>query len=101
MKQLHKWNEIRRANSNPEREARVKKRVENTLLEMSLGDLRRELGVTQSDMAKAAEMTQGDVSRLENSDNFRIATLRRAVRALGGEIEVIAVVGSKRVKMTV
>jgi hypothetical protein len=32
------------------------------VLEMSLADLRRELGVTQVAMAAAAEMTQGQLS---------------------------------------
>lgn len=96
-----KWADVRRANSDPERESRVKQRVEAALLEMSLGDLRRELGVTQADMAIAAEMSQGDVSRLEHRDDHLVSTLRRAVRALGGDIEVVAVVGDKRIKLSV
>jgi hypothetical protein len=30
-----------------------------------------------------------------------VSTLRRVVRALGGDIEVVAVVGDKRVKLSV
>ena len=52
-----KWSEVRRANPNPEREASVKKRVNDALVEMSLSELRTELGVTQVQMAAAADMS--------------------------------------------
>jgi hypothetical protein len=76
-------------------------RAEQELLEMSLADLRRELGVTQVAMAAAAEMTQGQLSNTERREDHLVSTLRRCVRALGGDLEVIAVVGDKRVKLTV
>ena len=68
---------------------------------MSLADLRRELGITQVELATAADMAQSQVSALENRDDHLVSTLRRCVRALGGELEVIAVVGEKRVKLAV
>jgi hypothetical protein len=49
--------------------------------------------------AKLAEMTQGEVSRLENREDYRLSTLRRFVQALGGSLEVIAHVGDKTVKL--
>jgi transcriptional regulator with XRE-family HTH domain len=64
---------------------------------VSLAELRKELGVTQVEMAKAAEMTQSELSKLERRDDHLVSTLRRAVRALGGELEVTAVVGNKRI----
>ncbi|HLV19593.1 MAG TPA: helix-turn-helix transcriptional regulator, partial [Polyangiaceae bacterium] len=60
-----------------------------------------ELGVTQAEMASAIEITQSQLSKMERRDDHPVSTLRRAVRALGGEIEVTAVVGSKRVKLSV
>jgi hypothetical protein len=98
---FHRWDDIRRSKGDPAREARIRKGVEAELVEMSLADLRRELGVTQVDMAIAADMSQGDVSRLEHRDDYLVSTLRRAVRALGGDIEVVAVVGEKRIKLSV
>lgn len=98
---LHKWDDIKRRGKSPERVARLEKRVEAELVEMSLADLRRELGVTQEEMARAAEMTQSELSRLERRNDHLISTLYRAVRALGGELELTAVVGDKRVRLTV
>jgi Helix-turn-helix domain len=98
---LHKWEDVKRSRLSPEALERVNKRVEKELLEMSLADLRRELGVTQIAMAAAAEMTQGQLSSTERRTDHLVSTLRRCVRALGGELEVVAVVGDKRVKLSV
>jgi predicted transcriptional regulator len=67
---------------------------------MSLADLRRELGVTQAELASAADMAQSELSRVERRPDVLISTLRRCVRGLGGELEIHAVVGGKRVKLS-
>ena len=98
---LHKWKDVSRSGRDPERAERVRKRVEAELLEMNLTELRRELGVTQTEMAAAADMTQGELSKLERRDDHLVSTLRKCVRALGGELEITAVVGNKRVRLNV
>ena len=98
---LHKWSDIKREHLTETQRARVARRVEQELTELSLADLRRELGVTQVELAQAAEMTQSQISSLERRTDHLVSTLRRCVRALGGDIEVIAVVGDKRVKLHV
>jgi DNA-binding XRE family transcriptional regulator len=98
---LHKWGDLKKSNLDDAQRARVDRRVATELVEMSLADLRRELGVTQVDLAHAADMTQGQISSLEHRTDHLVSTLRRCVQALGGDIEVIAVVGDRRVKLTV
>jgi transcriptional regulator with XRE-family HTH domain len=66
---------------------------------MNLRGLRESLGKTQDEIAQLAEITQSQLSKIERRDDHLISTLRRYVRALGGEIEVIAVVGEKRVAL--
>ena len=63
-------------------------------------ELRRGLNLTQVDAARAAEMTQSELSRVESRGDHRISTLRRYVEALGGRLEVAAVFGGRRVKLT-
>lgn len=46
-----------------------------------------------------ADMTQPELSRLERASDVRLSTLRRYVKAMGGEIEVIAVVKGKRIAL--
>jgi hypothetical protein len=98
---LHKWADLKKTNLDDEQRARVDRRVAAELVEMSLADLRRELGVTQVELAEAAEMTQGQISSLEHRTDHLVSTLRRCVQALGGDIEIIAVVGDRRVKLSV
>jgi predicted transcriptional regulator len=96
-----KWSEVKRSKLNPEQVERVRRRVMAETLEMNLAELRRELGLTQTDMAAAAEMTQGELSKLERRDDHLISTLRRCVKALGGELEVTAVIKDKRIRLNV
>src|SRR4051812_14475154 len=98
---MHKWADLKKAHLDPDQIARVDRKVATELVEMSLADLRRELGVTQVDLAQAAEMTQGQISSLEHRTDHLVSTLRRCVRALGGDIEVVAVVGDRRVKLSI
>jgi DNA-binding XRE family transcriptional regulator len=98
---LHKWKDLNRSSRNPERAERVSRRVSEELLDLNLAELRREFGVTQTEMAAAADMSQGELSRLERRDDHLVSTLRKCVRALGGELEITAVVGGKRVKLSV
>ena len=58
---------------------------------------------TQNDVAQTAGMDQSDVSGLENRDDFgdcQISTLRRYVEALGGQLELVAAFGDKKIILT-
>lgn len=57
-------------------------------LRYSLRTLREAVGKTQTEVAEVAEMTQGEVSRLEAREDVRRSTLARYARALGGRLRV-------------
>jgi transcriptional regulator with XRE-family HTH domain len=61
---------------------------------MSLRLLREALGKTQVDIATAAEMAQGDVSRLEQREDAKLSTLQRYVQALGAELALVVTLES-------
>lgn len=96
---LHKWSDIRRSKADPERAERVKGRAQAELRAMTLRELREEVGRTQTELAELAEVTQSALSRIERREDNPIEALRRYVEALGGELEVVAVIGNKRVKL--
>ena len=54
---------------------------------------------TRTDLAKLAKMTQSEVSKFETREDHRIERMREMVEALGGKLEVIAVLGDKRVRV--
>jgi hypothetical protein len=60
----------------------------------------RELsGKTQSEFAVELGIPQSNLSRLEGRDDMKLSSIRRYVEALGGKLEVIAVVGGKRMRV--
>lgn len=69
-------------------------------VQLTLRTLREAAGKTQVDVAEQSKMNQADVSRLENRKNFddcQMATLKRYMEALGGELELVAKFGDKRI----
>jgi DNA-binding XRE family transcriptional regulator len=97
---VHKWREIRGKKLPKETLDRIDKEVSADLLEMDLRELRELAGVTQVDLAESAEMSQSQLSQIENRDDHLLSTLRRYVEALGGRLEVVAVLGDKRITLT-
>jgi hypothetical protein len=79
--------------------AKVAERVRAEIEELTLSGLRQGLALTQADMGEALEMTQSQLSRLESRNDHLTSTLRRYVEALGGELEITAVIGGRRVKI--
>ena len=64
---------------------------------MKLRALRESIGRTQGDVARRVSMTQPQLSRVEGRRDHLTSTLRKYVQALGGRIEVAAVVKGERI----
>jgi hypothetical protein len=97
---IHRWEDIkRRSKLSKERLAEIESEVERDLLEMSLREMRELSGMTQVEMSGVAEMAQSELSRTERRDDHLLSTLRKYVEALGGELEVAAVFGDKRIRL--
>lgn len=58
--------------------------------EMSLRDLRKARKLTQARIAKALGVTQDSVSRLEKRSDLLLSTLRKTVKAMGGDVRIVA-----------
>ena len=58
--------------------------------EMSLQQLRKAVGKTQTAIAKKLKVGQDAVSKLETRSDMYLSTLRGFVRAMGGELELVA-----------
>jgi len=76
----------------PEAErAKVEARARELIAEeMSLQDLRKAIGKTQTAIAKRLKVGQDAVSKLETRSDMYISTLRSVLEAMGGELELIA-----------
>jgi len=58
--------------------------------EMTLQELRQARKLTQVRMAKALGITQEGVSRLEKRSDLLLSTLRKTVKAMGGNLSLVA-----------
>lgn len=78
----------------PEGQARVQARVAATLSEIAhdavLGELRQARGLSQKELAERLQVQQPSIAKLEGRTDMYISTLRNHIRAMGGELEIIA-----------
>lgn len=58
--------------------------------EMTLRELRQARKLTQVRIAKALGITQDSVSRLERRTDLLLSTLRKTVKAMGGNLSLVA-----------
>ena len=100
---VHKWSEVKCARLEPEQIQAVAQQAQSELdrLEMNLSELLEKTGLTQEQLVAALDISQSQISRMEYREDHLLSTLRRYVQALGGEIEVIARVNDKQIKLTV
>ncbi len=78
------------AKMSPESRARVKARVDQLIAEMPLDELREARQLTQEHLAQLLRVKQPAVSRLERRVDMYLSTLQTIVKAMGGELEIIA-----------
>ena len=72
-----KWSEIRTGAAREDREPL-----------RTLGELRRDSGLSQQDMAEELGVSQVSVSKIERQDDPRVSTLMRYLDALGANLEL-------------
>lgn len=94
------WKEVKDKHFSAKEQERIHAEAMQELLDMELRELRELAGkTTQAELAEASGFTQAEVSRIERRDDHLLSTLRRYVEALGGELEVVAILGDHRVRL--
>ena len=83
-------NEIIRKLSPAERKRVEDRAAELMAEEMTLRDLRKARKLTQARVAKTLGITQDSVSRLEKRTDLLLSTLRKTVKAMGGDVRIVA-----------
>jgi transcriptional regulator with XRE-family HTH domain len=80
---------VKRTTTKKTREKAVR-RTQELLGELLLSEVRELTGKSQRQVADALGMKQPSLSKLEKQKDMQISTLRKIVKALGGELEVFA-----------
>ncbi len=76
--------------SPPQRKKVEARAAELIAEEMTLRELRKARKLTQVRIAKTLGITQDSVSRLEKRSDLLLSTLRKTVRAMGGNLSIVA-----------
>ncbi len=84
------WENIAKENLTPEEIDECRDWADEKVLEMNLKALRKFVGLTQKDLEKASKIAQGELSKIERRKDHLVSTLRRYVKAMGGELEITA-----------
>src|SRR5207237_6365194 len=75
----------------PAERKKVEERADEIMAEeMSLRDLRKARKLTQARIAKKLGITQDSVSRLDKRSSLLLSTLRKTVKAMGGDVRIVA-----------
>jgi len=84
-----KFSELR-SRMSPEAQARAATRAEALWVDMQLQAVRQARQMTQADVGAALGIEQAAISKLERRNDMHVSTLREYIRALGGELKLVA-----------
>jgi transcriptional regulator with XRE-family HTH domain len=67
---------------------------------LRLAVLREQLGKSQIELAELLGTSQPDVTQLERSEDLQLSSISKYIHALGGQLQVNAVVGNTTYRLT-
>lgn len=79
-----------RAGMSADAQAKSSAKARAMLEEMPLQELRLARGLSQKALAKALDVQQPAVAKMEKRTDMYLSTLRNHIRAMGGELDIIA-----------
>lgn len=89
-----------RAKMTPDAQARSTAKAQEMLAEMPLYELRQARGLSQKVLAEVLHVQQPSIAKLERRTDMYLSTLRSHIKAMGGELEVVARFPDGAVKIT-
>ncbi len=87
----------------PARRERVERERAKVVAEQvrdALGELRRVRQLTQVELSRTMQRPQSTISRIEREGDMLLSTLAAYVEALGGHLEINAIVDGRRIALT-
>ena len=94
----HKFAELR-ARMSPVAQKRAAGKAERLSKEMDLAELRRARELSQEKLAQALRIGQAAVAKIETRSDMYLSTLERVIRAMGGELRIVAHFASHGVRI--
>lgn len=72
------------------RKEAIEKRVAKERATMALREIRQAQSLTQEQLAKTLHVNQAAISKVEKQSDMYVSTLRRFLKAMGGELRIVA-----------
>ena len=79
-----------RAKMSPESQAEAHAKANEMLAKMPLQELRLARGLSQSTLAEILHVKQPAIAKIEKRTDMYLSTLRNHIRAMGGDLEIVA-----------
>ena len=79
-----------RAKMSPDARVRAEEKTRQLMQEMPLQELRQARKMSQEQLAKNLHTRQSNISRIEKRTDMYISTLREVIKAMGGDLEIVA-----------
>lgn len=84
------WDSVERQ----ERRAAMRQEMLAAVSGAQLADIRKQLGLTQAQLAEAAGLSQARISQIESGTATSLESLRAYVAGLGGHLDIVARIGN-------
>ena len=68
----------------------ISEKTQSLIKEALLYEIRESQNITQEEMAEKLGTKQANVSRTERRPDLKLSTLKRYIKAMGGELDIIA-----------
>jgi len=94
------WQEIKNETMTKDEQKLAHELAMRDLAEMELAELREALHVSQEELARKLKVTQTAISRLERRPSVLLESIANYIEALGGRLELHAVLPSRTVRVT-
>jgi transcriptional regulator with XRE-family HTH domain len=94
------WTQIKNATMTKDEQRQAQRQARRDSAEMELAQLRETLQVSQEELAAKLKVTQAAISRLERRPNLLLESISNYVEALGGRLELHAVLPDRTVRLT-
>jgi DNA-binding XRE family transcriptional regulator len=83
----------------PESRARSDARAKELLANLALDELRVARELTQVSLARILNVSQSEVSKIENRADMYVSTLASYIEAMGGKLEICAIFPDGKVRI--
>ena len=76
------------------RRAQMREEMLASISGAQLAEIRKQLGLTQTELAETTGLSQARISQIENGGATSLDTLRAYITGLGGHLDIVARVGN-------